>query len=67
MFPNCREKFSSVKQLKLHFEEGHSSNSEFACDVPGCSKTYDRKYRLERHKEKVHAEVRQKYFKYLKI
>jgi len=58
MFPNCREKFSSMKQLKLHFEEGHSSNSEFACGVPGCSKTYDGKYRLERHKEKVHAEVK---------
>ena len=58
MFPNCREKFSSLKQLKLHLEEGHNSNSEFACDVQGCKKTYDRKYRLERHKEKVHVEVR---------
>ena len=59
MFPSCREKFTSVKHLKLHFKEGHCSNTEFACDVQGCSKTYDRKYRLERHKEKVHTEVRQ--------
>ena len=57
MFPNCTEKFTSMKQLKLHFKEGHNSISEFACDVQGCSRTYDRQSRLKRHKEKVHTQV----------
>ena len=59
MFPNCREKFTSVKQLKLHCKERHSSIVEFVCDVPGCSKAYDTKYKSEMHKEKVHKQVRQ--------
>jgi len=58
MFPNCTEKLTSVKQLKLHLKGGHSSNSEFACDVQGCSRTYDRQSRLKRHKEKVHTQVK---------
>ena len=54
----CKEACTTPFALKRHKTTQHSDERPFACDFPGCTKTFARKDKLAQHVKNKHSEDR---------